>query len=60
LLIRFHVSERLASRGITPSERKDADDAWSSFAARAEKLSLAAKLRGKLLIDPYGSSDVPG
>ena len=31
-----------------------------SFAARAKKLSLAAKLRGKLLIDPYGSSDVPG
>ena len=31
-----------------------------SSAARAEKFSLAAKLRGKLLIDPYGSSDVPG
>jgi hypothetical protein len=31
-----------------------------SSAARATKLSLAAKLRGKLLIDPYGSSDVPG
>ena|ERR1039458_6727794 len=30
------------------------------ISARDEKFSLAARLRGKFLIDPYGSSDVPG